>query len=86
MLEDISIGINGLIDRTNIGIIGIVPYAYRLSVSQEYGLLCADVDNDSEMKRLTAAFDNIAGRVCGESVPQQKKVYGGKKRRQILSR
>lgn len=86
VLEDIRIGINELIDRTNIGIIGIVPYAYRLSVSQEYGLLCADVDNDSEMKRLTAAFDNIAGRVCGESVPLLKKVYGGKKRRQILSR
>lgn len=86
VLGDIRIGINELIDRTKIGIIGIVPYAYRLSVSQEYGLLCADVKNDPEAKKLTLAFDNIASRICGESVPLLHKVYASKKRRQILEK
>lgn len=86
VIEDIRIGINELIDRTRIGIIGIIPYAYRLSVSQEYGLLCADDTSDAEMKKLTAAFDNIASRICGKSVPLLRKVYGTKTRRKILEK
>lgn len=86
VLEDVRIGINELIDRTKIPIIGIVPHAYRLSVSQEYGLLCADVTSDRDMKKLTTAFDNIASRLCGESVPLLRKVYGPKTRRKILEK
>ncbi|MBQ8005645.1 MAG: P-loop NTPase [Clostridia bacterium] len=76
-------GVNELIDKTRTRLVGIVPSEYELSLSQEYGKLCAEVDNKN-MKRIAAAFDNIAARLCGKNVPLLKKVYPGRGRRELL--
>ncbi len=74
-------GIIDIIDKTRIQIIGVIPYSRPLAVSQEDGLLSC------ERKKLdtTLAFDNIAGRVCGESIPLMKGFKYGKRRKLILA-
>ncbi len=81
----LRIGINELIEKTHTRILGIVPQEYELSLSQEYGKLCAEVENKS-MKRISVAFDNIAARLCGVNKPLLTKVYYGKKRRELLEK
>lgn len=76
-------GINELIDKTHTRLIGIVPYEYELSLSQEFGRLCFEIDNKN-MKRIQSAFANVAARLDGTGVPLFKKVYGGKKRKELL--
>lgn len=78
-------GINELIDKTRTQLIGIIPQEYELSLSQEYGRLCAEVDNKN-MRRIANSFNNIAARICGANQPLFKKVYSGKKRRELLMR
>lgn len=85
VINGLRTGINELIDKTRTRIIGIIPQDYELSLSQEYGKLCAEVDNKN-MKKIAAAFDNTAARICGASVPLLKKVYVGKKRRELLEK
>ncbi len=76
-------GINELIDKTHTRLLGIVPYEYELSLSQEFGKLCGEIENKN-MKRILSSFANIAARLEGGGVPLLKKVYGGKKRRELL--
>ena len=83
--KELRLGVNELIDKTRTRIIGIVPQDYELSLSQEYGMLCAQIDNKN-MKRIAVAFDNIAARLCSASVPLLRKVYGTKKRRELLEK
>ncbi len=85
VVSGLRTGINELIDKTHTRLVGIIPHEYELSLSQEYGKLCAEVDNKN-MRRISAAFDNIAARVCGVSRPLLKKVYYGKKRRDLLEK
>lgn len=85
VLNGLRTGINELIDKTHTRLVGIVPHEYELSLSQEFGRLCGEVDNKN-MRRIAAAFDNIAARLCGLGVPLLKKVYVGKKRRELLER
>ncbi len=76
-------GINELIDKTHTRLLGIVPHEYELSLSQEFGKLCFEIDNKN-MKRIQGSFANIAARLDGASVPLLRKVYGGKKRKELL--
>lgn len=85
VLSGLRTGINELIDITHTRLIGIIPYEYELSLSQEFGKLCGEVDNKN-MKRIAKAFDNVAARLCGENRPLLKKVYSDKKRRELLER
>ena len=85
VLSGLRSGINELIDKTHTRLVGIVPHEYELSLSQEFGKLCGEVDNKN-MRRIAAAFDNIAARLSGVSTPLLKKVYTGKKRRELLVR
>ncbi len=85
VINGLRSGINELIERTHTRLIGIIPHEYELSLSQEYGRLSAEVDNKS-MKRIAAAFDNIASRICGNNRPLLKKVFYGKKRRELLEK
>ena len=85
VINGLRSGINELIDKTRTRIIGIIPQDYELSLSQEYGKLCAEVDNKN-MKKIATAFDNTAARICGAGVPLLKKVYAGKKRRELLEK
>ena len=85
VLNDLRTGINELIDRTKTRIVGVIPQEYELSLSQEFGKLCAEVDNKN-MKRVAVAFDNIAARLCSCERPLLKKVYGEKKRKELLMR
>ncbi|MEE0968695.1 MAG: P-loop NTPase [Clostridia bacterium] len=78
-------GINELIEKTHTRLCGVIPSEYELSLSQEYGKLCAESDGKN-MKKISAAFDNIAARVCGVSVPLFKKVYYGRKRKELLEK
>ena len=78
-------GINELIDKTKTQIIGIIPQEYELSLSQEYGFLCAQIDNKN-MKKVARAFDNIASRMCSQSVPLLKKVCPERKRRKLIEK
>lgn len=76
-------GINELIDKTHTRLLGIVPHEYELSLSQEFGKICFEIDNKN-MKRIQGSFANIAARLDGVNVPLLKKVYGGKKRKELL--
>ena len=76
-------GINELIDKTHTRLVGIIPHEYELSLSQEFGKLCGEVENKN-MKRIATSFDNIATRLIGGSVPLLKKVYTERKRRELL--
>ena len=81
----LRVGINELIEKTHTRLVGIVPHEYELSLSQEFGKLSGEVENRN-MKRISNAFDNIAARICGSSVPLLRKVYGEKKRKELLLR
>lgn len=74
-------GIIDIIDKTRVQIIGVVPYSRPLAIMQEDGLLSC------ERKKLdtTVAFDNIAARVCGESIPLMQGFKYGKRRKLILA-
>ena len=64
-------------------IIGIIPQEYELSLAQEKGILACQMKTSS-MKRVQKAFDNIAARLCGDTVPLLGKVCAPKKRRVML--
>ncbi len=75
-------GVNEMIDRTSVRIVGIVPRDAKLALLGERGLLCG------ENKRIKAiserAFDNIAARLDGEQVPLLYKVRGIRNRKKLL--
>lgn len=75
-------GVNEMIDRTSVRIVGIVPSDSGLALLSERGLVCG------EGKRIKAiagkAFENIAARLCGEQIPLLSKVRGIKNRKKLL--
>jgi len=58
-------GINEIIDRSFVKLCGIVPYDNELMLGAETGRLACQI----KKCEADAAFDNIAARLCGESVP-----------------
>ncbi len=74
-------GINEIIDRTHVQLIGVVPESAELERAQAKGVLVAEMSRDRE--HAGDAFAEIAGRICGETVPLMS-YLPEKKRRKIL--
>jgi septum site-determining protein MinD len=74
-------GLNTLIDKTHIPLIGVIPESRRLELAQEKGKLAAELRRDKEGAR--AAFDETARRLCNERVPLMSYI-SEKKRRKLL--
>ncbi len=66
VLSGLRPGISELIDRTHVPLIGIVPDSELLELAQERGSLVLEVSGADEV---CEAFEAIAMRLCGESVP-----------------
>lgn len=81
VLEGRKPGINELIDRAHIQLIGAIPESAELEEAQADGILVSGMRRDRE--HAEAAFDEIAGRLCGESIPLMS-YLPEKKRRKIL--
>ncbi|MBE6641513.1 MAG: hypothetical protein E7619_07990 [Ruminococcaceae bacterium] len=75
-------GINEMIDRTSVRIIGIVPKDAKLALLTERGLLCGESKKIKSVSQ--TAFENIAARLDGEHVPLLCKVRGIKNRKKLL--
>lgn len=58
-------GINAMIDMTRTPILGVIPEDHALELGQESGKLYPE----SAARNTTAAFSNLAARLCGGSVP-----------------
>lgn len=75
-------GVNDMIDRTSVRILGIVPRDPKLALLTERGLLCGE---SKKIKDIAGkAFENIAARLDGEQVPLLYKVRGIKNRKKLL--
>lgn len=72
-------GINEIIDRSFIQLCGIVPYEKALMVGAETGKLACQIKKSNAR----AAFDNIAGRLCGSYVPLFGGFVGAKTKKRI---
>ncbi|MBR6742737.1 MAG: P-loop NTPase [Clostridia bacterium] len=75
-------GVNEMIDRTSVRIIGIVPKDSGLALLTERGLMCGE---SKKIKSIAGkAFENIAGRLDGEQIPLLYGVRGIKNRKKLL--
>lgn len=75
-------GVNEMIDRTAVRIVGIVPRDPKLALLSERGKLCGE---DKKLRTGAGrAFENIAARLCGESVPLLAGVPGVRNRKKLL--
>lgn len=75
-------GVNEMIDRTSVRILGIVPRDGKLALLGERGLLCGE---NKKLKAISEkAFENIAARLDGEQVPLLHKVRGIRNRKKLL--
>ena len=75
-------GVNDMIDRTAVRIVGIVPRDAELAILSEKGLLCGE---SKKYKAISGkAFENIAARLEGGSRPLLYGVRGIKNRRKLL--
>lgn len=68
-------GLLEMVDRTGVGLLGVVPAMPDLALGQERGLLA-----DRAGKNTLLPFSNIAARLCGEAVPL---FYGMKRRKKL---
>lgn len=81
ILDGVSPGLNELIDRTHVPLIGVVPDSKDVEKAQIKGVLASEMRRDRE--HAEDAFDEIAGRLCGENIPLMS-YLPEKKRRKIL--
>lgn len=70
-------GLLEMIDRTNAGLLGVIPYSDTLAIAQESGKLANEAG-----KQDFIAFRNIAARMCGENLP----LFTGLRHRKKLKR
>lgn len=74
-------GLNVLIDRTHVRLIGVIPESEKLELAQERGRLVCELRRDRT--GIKQAFDEIARRMCGERLPVMSYV-SEKRRRKLL--
>ena len=74
-------GINSLIDRTHVRLIGVIPDSDTLELEQENGILACQITGDKT--GAPVAFEELAARICGERIPLMSFV-NEKKRRKLL--
>jgi septum site-determining protein MinD len=75
-----------IINRSSVGLIGVVPYDEGLPADQEAGFLTFSGRYSERFRRYEAAFFNIARRICGERVPLFADVYKPKKKKYYLGK
>lgn len=75
-------GINEIIDRAHVRLIGVVPESEELEEAQSKGVLAPEMRRDRE--HAGDAFAEVAGRLCGEAAPLMS-YLPEKKRRKILT-
>lgn len=75
-------GLNSLIDRTHIPLLGVIPNSQRLELAQETGVLALELKRDEAMS--ARAFEEIARRLCGDRIPVMS-YLPEKKRRRLLT-
>lgn len=74
-------GLNELIDKTHIPLVGVIPESRRLELAQEKGRLACELRRDKE--GVAAAFEETARRLCRERIPLMSYIPE-KKRRKLL--
>ena len=74
-------GVIEMIDRAVLGIVGVIPYDPVFAIGGEHGELVYELN----CRNVTAAFDNIAARIRGETVPLFTG-WKGIKRKKLLKR
>ena len=67
VLHGTSPGLNWLIDRTHVPLIGVIPDSPALEKAQMSGKLASEMRRDKE--KVGAAFDEVSRRLCGERIP-----------------
>ena len=75
-------GINEIIDRAHVQLIGVVPESKELEEAQTKGILVCELRRDRD--HAGDAFAEIAQRICGEAAPLMT-YLPEKKRRKILT-
>lgn len=70
-------GMLEIIDRSGIPLIGVIPYDYRLQISSEN-------PETKYSEEIVTAFENVAARLCGESVPLFSGMRRIRKKKKIL--
>lgn len=81
VLDGTSPGLNWLIDRTHVPLIGVIPDSPDLEKAQISGKLACEMRRDRE--KAQCAFDEVARRLCGERIPIMS-YLPEKKRRKLL--
>ncbi len=81
VLDGSSPGLNWLIDRTHVPLIGVIPDSADLEKAQIASKLACEMRRDRE--RVRDAFDEVARRICGERIPIMS-YLPEKKRRKLL--
>lgn len=81
VLDGTSPGLNWLIDRTHVPLIGVIPDSKLLEKAQISGKLVCEMRHDRE--KVCDAFEELARRICGERIPIMS-YLPEKKRRKLL--
>ncbi len=81
VLSGESPGLNWLIDRTHVPLIGVIPDSKDLEKAQISSKLACELRRDRE--RVKDAFEEVARRICGERIPIMSYIPE-KKRRKLL--
>ncbi len=76
-------GVNELIDRTCVRLLGVVPDSRDLELAQEEGILADSFKRDRD--RVCDSFDEIAARLCGERLPLFSYLPERKRKKLIVS-
>lgn len=80
--EGIRSGVYDIISKTSIRLLGVIPYSEAMASAQESGKLSYQLYGGRLI--CTAAFDNIADRLCGENVPLLSGVLSGRAKKKVL--
>lgn len=75
-----------IINRSTVGLIGVIPYDASLPVDQEKGYLTLSSEKNKRLKKYEAAFVNTALRLLGERVPLFQNVYSPKRKNYYLKK
>ena len=81
VLDGTSPGLNWLIDRTHVPLVGVIPDSKDLEKAQIAGKLAVQMRRDREKVR--DAFEETSRRICGERIPIMS-YLPEKKRRKLL--
>lgn len=73
-----------IINRSTVGLIGVIPYDSSLPADQEKGYLTLTCERNKRLKKYEAAYVNTALRLLGQRVPLFQYVYSPKRKSYYL--